>query len=149
MKLFRITVTTALAALFVSASLLASPAIAQGKMDDKMGSKMSDKMGDKMGGKMSDKMADKMGGKMSDKMAGPVYVSKPSKMGYTPTQAKMMGMKDKMGTKLVKMTKLPTGYKMSPSKMSDKMGGKMSDKMGDKMGGKMDDKMGSKMSGQP
>ena len=137
MKLFRITVTTALAALFVSVSLFASPAIAQ----DKMGGKMDDKMGSKM--------SDKMGGKMSDKMAGPVYVSKPSKMGYTPAQAKMMGMKDKMGTKLVKMTKLPTGYKMSPSKMSDKMGGKMSDKMGDKMGGKMDDKMGSKMSGQP
>lgn len=132
MKLFRITVTTALAALFVSASLLASPANAQ------------DKMGDKMGGKMSDKMGGKMGDKMGGKMAGPVYVCKSCKMAYTETQAKKMGMKDAMGDKLVKAAKLPTGYKMAPAKMGDKMGSKMSDKMGGKMGGKMDDKMGGK-----
>ncbi|MBC8135548.1 MAG: hypothetical protein H8F28_06660 [Fibrella sp.] len=124
MKLFRLTVTTALAALFVSANLFALPAIAQ----DKMGGKMDDKMG-----------SSKMGGKM-DKMAGPIYVSKSTKMGFTPAQAKKMAMKDMKGMKLVKMTKLPAGYKMSPPKMGDKMGNKMDDKMG----GKMDDKMGGK-----
>ncbi|MBC7809434.1 MAG: hypothetical protein H7145_25145 [Akkermansiaceae bacterium] len=137
MKLFRTTLTTALAALLVSATLFTSPVIAQ----DKMGGKMDDKMGSKMDGKMGGKMDDKMGGKM----AGPVFVSKSTKMAYTPAQAKTMAMKDKMGVKLVKMTKLPAGYKMAPSKMGDKMGGKM----GDKMGGKMDDKMGGKMGGTP
>ncbi len=109
MKLFRITVTTALAALLVSATLLTSPVIAQGKM----------------GGKMDDKMGGKMGDKMGDKMGGPVYVSKSTKTAYTPAQATAMAMKDKMGTKLVKMAKMPAGYKMAPSKMGDKMGGKM------------------------
>lgn len=123
MKLFRVTVTTALAALLVSASLLASPAIAQ----DKMGGKMDHKMGSKMSGKMDDKM----GGKM-DKMAGPVYVSKSTKMAFTPTQAKMMAMKDMKGMKLVKMMKLPAGYKMAPPKMENKMDHKMGGKMGDK-----------------
>ena len=133
MKLSRTTLATALAALLVSATLFTSPVIAQDKMGGKMDDKMSGKMSDKMGGKMTDKM----GGKMAGKMAGPVFVCKECKMGYTAAQSKMMGGKDKMGTKLVKMAKLPTGYKMAPGKMGDKMGGKMGgSKMGDKMGGK-------------
>ncbi len=107
MKSIRLTVTAAIAALVLSTSLLGSSAIAQYKM----------------------------GGKM-DKMAGPVYVSKSSKMGFTGMQAKKMAMKDGKGMKLVKMSTLPTGYKMAPA-MDHKMDGKMGGKMDHKMGGKM------------
>ena len=123
MKSFRMTVTGALAALLLTATIAAVPSFAQ----------------DKMGGKMDgSKMDDKMGGKMMH----PVYVSKGMKMGYSEADAKKMGMKDKTGKPLTKMAMLPKGYKMA-GKMDDKMGSKMS---GDKMGG---DKMGSKMAGKP
>lgn len=117
MKSIRLTVTAAIAALALSASLFGSSVIAQ----------------DKMGGKMDDKMSGKMDDKMGGKMSGPVYVSKSSKMAFTEAQAKKMMMKDMKGMKLVKMSKMPAGYKMAPAKMGDKMGGKMNDKMGGKM----------------
>ena len=122
MKTIRLTATAALAALLLTVTVAAIPAFAQ----------------DKMGGKMGDsKMSGKMDKKMDGKMAAPVYVSKGSKMGYTEAEAKKMGMKDKMGKPLTKMTMLPKGYKMMSSKMDSKMDA-----------GKMDSKMsGSKMSG--
>jgi len=118
MKSIRMTLTGVLAALLLTATVTAVPSFAQ----DKMGSKMS---GDKMAGKMTH----------------PIYVSKGMKMGYSEADAKKMGMKDKMGKMLTKMTVLPKGYKMA-GKMDDKMGSKMS-------GGKMDDKMGGKMTDKP
>ena len=99
------------------ATFVVTPAAAQ----DKMGGKMS---GGKMsGGKMS-------GGKMDMKS---VYVCKMCKAYYPAASAKMMGYKDPMGHKLVKMAKAPVGYTNgSKMKMHD------GDKMGGKMGGKMD-----------
>src|SRR4051812_16913734 len=108
MKNIRNLVSISLAAFAVfSAVVAADSAFAQDKM-----------------GKMDHKMGGKMGGKMDKKMAG-VYVCPICKMGYTPMQAKKMGMKDPMGHKLVKMAMLPEGMTMAPAH-----GGMMGHKMG-------------------
>ena len=80
-----------------------------------------------------------MKSKMADKKMAPVYVCKDCKMAYSESDAKKMKMKDGMGHKLTKMSKMPAGFKMMGGKMGDKMmGGDKTGKMGgDKMGGKM------------
>jgi hypothetical protein len=110
----------------VSAFVIAASFSVAAQAQDKMA---TDKMAPK---------ADKMAGAKMDKMAMPVYACPKCKMAYSAADAKKMGMKDPMGHKMMKMDKMPAGYKM---------GGKM-DKM-DKMGGKMDTGKMDKMAPKP
>ncbi len=59
-----------------------------------------------------------------------IYLSKPSKMGFTKAQAERMGLKDMKGVRLIKSTFLPPGYKMAPVTM-----GRKHETMGEVKGG--------------
>jgi hypothetical protein len=90
-----------------------------------------------------EKMDHKMDHGKMDKMSKPVYVVKETRMAYSAEQAKTMKMMDAKGHKLVKMDKMPAGYKMAPAQM-DKVEHKM-DKMGSKMSGKIEKKPATKI----